>query len=74
MEVGLEHHDLRLTWATLALQAGIHPKVVRETSATARSRSPLDIYSHVTPLSSVGRGCRRGRDLRFVAAPSPLRS
>ena len=35
-EIGL--HDLRHTHATLALAAGVHPKVVQERLATPRSR------------------------------------
>lgn len=42
-------HDLRHTWATLALQAGIHPKVVSERLGHANVSITLDIYSHVAP-------------------------
>ncbi len=42
-------HDLRHTWATLALQAGIHPKVVSERLGHASTGITLDIYSHVQP-------------------------
>lgn len=42
-------HDLRHTWATLALQAGIHPKVVSERLGHATTSVTLDIYSHVQP-------------------------
>ena len=42
-------HDLRHTWATLALQAGIHPKVVSERLGHSTIAITLDIYSHVTP-------------------------
>jgi integrase len=42
-------HDLRHTWATLALQAGIHPKVVSERLGHATTGFTLDIYSHVHP-------------------------
>ena len=42
-------HDLRHTWATLALQAGIHPKVVSERLGHATTSITLDIYSHVQP-------------------------
>jgi len=40
-------HDLRHTHATLALQAGIHPKVVSERLGHASSGITLDTYSHV---------------------------
>lgn len=42
-------HDLRHTWATLALQAGIHPKVVSERLGHATTDITLDICSHVQP-------------------------
>jgi integrase len=35
--------------ATLALQAGIHPKVVSERLGHATTGITLDIYSHVQP-------------------------
>jgi integrase len=42
-------HDLRHTWASLALQAGIHPKVVSERLGHATTSITLDLYSHVQP-------------------------
>lgn len=42
-------HDLRHTWATLALQAGVPAKVVAERLGHASTRITLDIYPHVTP-------------------------
>jgi len=41
-------HDLRHTWATLALGAGVHPKVVQERLGHASIGITLDVYSHVT--------------------------
>jgi integrase len=41
-------HDLRHGWATLALQAGVHPKVVQERLGHANISITLDTYSHVT--------------------------
>ncbi|MEI2817055.1 MAG: tyrosine-type recombinase/integrase [Microthrixaceae bacterium] len=41
-------HDLRHTHATLALAAGIHPKVVSERLGHATVGITLDLYSHVT--------------------------
>lgn len=41
-------HGLRHTWATLALTAGVHPKVVSERLGHATVSITLDIYSHVT--------------------------
>ncbi|MEZ5116661.1 MAG: site-specific integrase [Candidatus Nanopelagicales bacterium] len=42
-------HGLRHTWATLALQAGVHPKVVQERLGHANVSITLNIYSHVAP-------------------------
>ena len=42
-------HDLRHTHATLALQAGVHPKVVQERLGHASVKVTLDTYSHVLP-------------------------
>lgn len=42
-------HDLRHTWATLALEAGVHPKVVSERLGHSGIGITLDVYSHVTP-------------------------
>lgn len=46
---GLRSHDLRHTAATLALQEGIHPRVVQEMLGHARISQTLDTYSHVSP-------------------------
>jgi integrase len=40
-------HDLRHTMATLALQAGVHPKIVQEQLGHSAINVTLDIYSHV---------------------------
>ena len=40
-------HDLRHTSATLALKAGVHPKVVSERLGHANISITLDLYSHV---------------------------
>lgn len=42
-------HGLRHTWATLALEQGIHPKVVQERLGHSTIAVTLGIYSHVTP-------------------------
>jgi integrase len=42
-------HDLRHTWATLALEAGISVKVVSERLGHATSAITSDTYSHVSP-------------------------
>jgi integrase len=42
-------HDLRHTHATLALSAGVHPKVVSERLGHASVMITLDTYSHAIP-------------------------
>lgn len=42
-------HDLRHTYATLALKEGVHPKIVSERLGHATVGVTLDLYSHVTP-------------------------
>ena len=42
-------HVLRHTHATLALRAGIHPKVVSERLGQATIAITLDTYSHAIP-------------------------
>ncbi len=46
-------HDLRHTYATLALKGGIHPKVVSDRLGHATVGITLGLYSHVTP--AIGR-------------------
>ena len=45
----IRFHDLRHTYATLALQAGVHPKVVSERLGHTTVAMTLDIYSHAIP-------------------------
>jgi len=49
--VGLKvrFHDLRHTFATLMLKAGVHPKIVSEMLGHARVAFTLDTYTHVVP-------------------------
>jgi integrase len=42
-------HGLRHTWATLALEKGIHPKIVSERLGHSTIAITLDIYSRVLP-------------------------
>jgi len=42
-------HDLRHTWATLALTAGVDVKIVSERLCHASAKITWDIYQHVTP-------------------------
>ncbi len=45
----IRFHDLRHTHATLALQAGLHPKVVSERLGHSSIAVTMDRYSHVMP-------------------------
>ena len=42
-------HGLRHTWATLALERGIHPRVVQERFGHSTISITLGMYSHVGP-------------------------
>ena len=42
-------HDLRHTYATVALGTGVHPKIVSERLGHATTGVTLDLYSHVAP-------------------------
>ncbi len=42
-------HDLRHSYASIALARGIHPKVVQEAMGHATIAVTLDLYSHVVP-------------------------
>jgi integrase len=44
----IRFHDLRHSHATLALKAGIHPRVVQERLGHANVGITLDTYSHVS--------------------------
>jgi len=39
-------HDLRHTWASLALRAGVNPKIVQERIGHASVAITLDLYTH----------------------------
>ena len=45
----IRFHDLRHTYATLALSAGVHPKIVSERLGHSSIAITLDTYSHVIP-------------------------
>ncbi len=58
-------HDLRHTHATLALQAGVHPKVVSERLGHATVSITLDTYSHAIPaMQAIGGGVDCGAGVR----------
>lgn len=46
----LSIHGLRHSWATIALEAGVHPKVVQKRLGHSKVTTTLDIYSHVRPV------------------------
>lgn len=46
----LSPHGLRHTWATLALESGVHAKVVADRLGHTRIGTTLDIYTHSTPV------------------------
>lgn len=52
-------HDLRHTWATLALEAGVHPEVVSERLGHSTISITLDIYSHVSPAMQTDAAAQR---------------
>jgi integrase len=56
-------HDLRHTAATLALEQGVHPKLVSEMLGHARVGITLDPYSHVTQHMHAEAARRIGRVL-----------
>jgi integrase len=45
----IRFHDLRHTHATMALAAGVHPKVVSDRLGHANVSITLDVYSHAVP-------------------------
>jgi integrase len=57
-------HDLRHTAATIALLAGVHPKVVSERHGHASTQITLDRYSHVVESMQEGAALAIGRFLQ----------
>jgi integrase len=45
----IRFHDLRHTFATLGLSAGVSPKVMADILGHASVQITLDLYSHVLP-------------------------
>jgi integrase len=45
----IRFHNLRHTHATLALQAGVHPKVISERLGHSTVAMTLDVYAHAIP-------------------------
>ena len=71
----IRFHDLRHTYATLAMGQGVHPKVVSDALGHANVSTTLNLYSHVTPAMHPA-SCRcAGRSAaRLVALLSKLLS
>lgn len=46
-------HDLRHTWASLTLAAGVHPKVVSDRLGHSTIAITIDTYSHAIPSLDV---------------------
>jgi integrase len=49
---GVRVYDLRHGWATAALRAGVHPKLVQEVMRHSSYSTTADIYTHVMPVHS----------------------
>jgi integrase len=49
---GVRVYDLRHGWATAALRAGVHPKLVQEVMRHSSYSTTADTYTHVMPAHS----------------------
>lgn len=54
-------HGLRHTWATLALESGLHAEVVQERRGHSSIATALDINSHVVPEMDQDAATKRWR-------------
>ena len=52
LPAGVRVYDLRHGWATAALRAGVHPKLVQEVMRHSSYATTADTYSHVMPSHS----------------------
>jgi integrase len=52
LPIGVRVYDLRHGWATAALKAGVHPKLVQEVMRHSSYTTTADTYSHVLPSHS----------------------
>jgi len=52
LPAGVRAYDLRHGWATAALTAGVHPKLVQEVMRHGSDATTADTYSHLMPSHS----------------------
>jgi integrase len=52
LPTGVRVYDLRHGWATAALRAGVHPKLVQEVMRHSSYTTTADTYTHVMPTHS----------------------
>jgi integrase len=66
----IRFHDCRHTWASLALAAGVHVKVVQEQLGHSSSQITLDVYSHSIPAMRDDAAARVAERIRAASEPS----
>jgi integrase len=66
----IRFHDLRHSWASLALAAGVHVKVVQEQLGHSTSAITLDVYSHSIPAMRDDAAARVAERVRAASEPS----
>ena len=66
----IRFHDLRHSWAPLALAAGAHVKVVQEQLGHSTSAITLDVYSHSLPAMRDDAAARVAERVLADSAPS----
>jgi integrase len=64
-------HDLRHSWATIALRNRVHPKIVQERLGHANVSITLDVYSHVAE-GLHGDAASRMAEIIFGPVSTPL--
>lgn len=69
LPAGTRFHDLRHTYASALIWAGLHPKVIQERLGHATIAETMDTYGHLFPDASAhGRGA-----LQAMFAPADVR-
>ena len=64
----LRLHDLRLTFATLIIAQGVHPRVVMEILGHSQISVTMDLYSHVTASMQADAAHQTERRNRLMGA------